>query len=79
MKLQTERPRLNLCARCVTLRGFEGNGTVCRVAVDMTIVGACDDCGDRAELEAWRALDVPEPTPTLPVIVDLTEERNDDK
>lgn len=68
--IATDRPRLNLCAACVTARGIENDARFVRVAVDVSIRGACDDCAACEDLEAWRPIDVPEPAPTVPVLED---------
>ena len=70
MMVATNRPRLCLCARCVIARGIERDARFVRVAIDAELLGACDDCGARDELEAWRPLDVPEPAPTVPQVVE---------
>lgn len=70
--IATDRPREHLCAACVNARGYEARDDVQRVAVDVQIRGACDDCGAvTTDLEAWRSRAAPEPAPTLRV---LTEE-----
>lgn len=66
--IATDRPRFNLCARCVLARGLERGEDFARVLVDVAISGCCDDCGASAELEAWRRLDVPPPASTIPVL-----------
>lgn len=68
--IATDRPRLCLCARCVRARGIESDARFARVAIDVELLGACDDCGSREELEAWRPLNVPEPAPTVPQVVE---------
>jgi hypothetical protein len=68
--IATDRPRFHLCAGCVTARGLEaGGGAFARVAIDVRVTGACDDCGAPCdELEAWRRLDVPPPITTQPAL-----------
>ena len=68
--IATDRPRMHLCAACVVARGLEHDGRWTRVAVDAELVGACDDCKTRGELEAWRPLEVPPPAPTVPQVVE---------
>lgn len=68
--IATDRPRMHLCGSCVAARGLEHDGRWTRVAVDAELVGACDDCKARSELEAWRPLEVPPAAPTVPQVVE---------
>ncbi len=63
--VQTDNPRLHLCAACVTLRGLEGNGRYVRVAEGFAARGACADCAAVGELEMWRMKEAPPAAETL--------------